>query len=250
MAAVMAHHLKDGEFAGTGAGSAVARAACRLAQLTHAPNLTYLAGGSGAINPELDPLVASSCDFANYICEAVITLDEVILSLGREVVDVFFCGALQVDQFGNANLSLVGNDYTKPLLRGPGAVALPLLANLGRTVVFLNDHNPRALVEKVSFRTLPGYLEGGDSWRKAKADGLLKGEGISLVITNLAIMDFEEEAKRMRLVSVHPGVTVEQVKAATGFELIIPQNVPTTTPPTETEVQILRRLDQTGLLRV
>lgn len=249
MAAVMAHHLKDGEFVGTGAGSAVARAACRLAQLTHAPNLSYLSGGSGAINNELDPLVASSCDFTNYICESVIGLDDVIQSLGRKSADVFFCGALQIDKFGNVNLSLIGDDYNKPVLRGPGAVALPLLPNLGRIVVFMTDHNPRTFVEKVSFRTLPGYLEGGESWRKAKADGLIKGDGVSLVVSNLAVMDFEPETKQMRVVSVHPGVTVEQVKVATGFELSIPENVPTTTVPTQTEVQMIRQFDQLGLLK-
>lgn len=118
MACVMSRTLIDGTTVGTGAGSAVARAACRLAQLTHAPNLNYLAGGSGAVNPLLDPLVASSCDYTNYICESVVTMSDVIGSIPTGTTDLFFCGGLQVDRYGNVNLSVIG-DYNKPRLRDP-----------------------------------------------------------------------------------------------------------------------------------
>ena len=99
------------------------------------------------------------------------------------------------------------------------------------------------------FRTAPGFLDGGDSWRKAKEEGLAPGGGPALVISNLAVMDFEEESKAMRLVSVHPNVTVEQVKAATGFELIIPHSIPITAPPDAEEIRLLREIDDAGLLR-
>lgn len=249
MACVMARQLKDGEMAGTGAGSAVARAACRLAQLTHAPNLNYVAGGSGAVNPLLEPLVASSCDYENFVCESVLGMAELIASIPKGGSDIFFCGGLEVDKFGNLNLSVLG-DYNKPKLRGPGSAALPLLASAKRVVIFMTDHSPRSFVEKVAFRTAPGFLEGGESWCEAKAQGLIKGNGPSMVVSPLAVLDFEEESKTMRLVSVHPGVTVAQVVAATGFPLVIPEQVPTTTPPTEAELAILRNFDEDGLLRV
>ena len=248
MAAVMSRALKDGEIAGTGAGSAVARAACRLAQLQHAPNLSYVAGGSGAFNPFSEPLPPSSCDYSNLLCEAVIPLPDLIMTVANGKLDVFFCGGLQVDKHGNLNLSLIG-DPAKPILRGPGSAALPFLSAARRTIIFMTDHSHRSFVEKVSFVTAPGFLDGGESWRKAKAEGKILGGGPALVVSPLAVLDFEEESKAMRLVSVHPEVTVEQVQAATGFALVIPPEVPTTVPPTPTELRLLRELDQQHILR-
>jgi glutaconate CoA-transferase, subunit B len=247
MAAVMARALKDGEVAGTGAGSAVARAACRLAQLLHAPNLSYVAGGSGAFNSFSEPLTASSCDYANLLCEAVMPVADVITSVAGGKLDVFFCGGLQVDKFGNLNLSLIG-DPAKPTLRGPGSAGLPFISAARRSIIFMTEHSRRNFVEKVDFVTAPGFLDGGESWRKAKAEGRLTGNGPALVVSNLAVLDFEEESKAMRLVSVHPNVTIEQVQAATGFELIVPAEVRTTTPPSPTELRLLRELDQARVL--
>lgn len=248
MAVVMARSLRDGEVAGTGAGSAMARAACRLAQLLHAPNLSFLAGGSAAVNPYLEPLAASSCDYTNLLCESTLSLAELITSIPAGRVDVFFYGGLQVDRYGNVNLSLVG-DPAKPKLRGPGAVALPIIGSARRGIIFVTDHSPRTFVEKVSFITAPGFLDGPESWSKAKAEGHILSDGPALVVTPLAVMDFEESSRRMRLVSVHSNVTVEQVRAATGFELIIPDEVPTTPPPNPVELRLLREMDEERLLR-
>lgn len=249
MAIVMSRQLKNGEAVGTGAGSAIARAACRLAQLRQAPDLSYVAGGSGGINPYLEPLVASSCDYGNLDCEAVLPLLDVISSVAGGKFDTFFYGGLQVDKYGNVNLSVLGDDFAHPKLRGPGSAALPLFSMIQRGIIFMTDHSPRSFVKKVSFRTAPGFLDGGDSWRKARAEGLAPGDGPTLVISNLAVMDFEEESKAMRLVSVHPNITLEQVKAATGFELIIPPNIPVTAPPDAEEIRLLRQIDDAGVLR-
>jgi glutaconate CoA-transferase subunit B len=248
MAIVMSRQLHNGEVVGTGAGSAIARAACRLAQLHHAPDLSFVAGGSGAVNPYLEPLVASSCDYANLDCEAVLPMIDVVSTVASGKIETFFYGGLQVDKFGNANLSLLGDNPARPKLRGPGSAALPLFSRIKRGIIFMTDHSPRSFVEKVSFCTAPGFLDGGDSWRAAKAEGLVLGDGPFLVVSNLAVLDFEEESKAMRLVSVHPEVTVEQVKAATGFELIIPENVPTTQPPQPEELRTLREIDESHLL--
>ncbi len=125
MAVVLARSLQDGEVVGTGAGSALARAACRLAQLHHAPDLAFIAGGSAAVNPLLEPLTPSSCDYANLLCESTISLAELITAIPAGRLDAFCYGGLQVDRYGNVNLSLVG-DPNRPKLRGPGAVAAPL----------------------------------------------------------------------------------------------------------------------------
>lgn len=248
MACLMSRQLRDGEMVGTGAGSAVARAACRLAQLKHAPNLSYVAGGSGAVNSLQEPLVNSSCDYTNLICEAVISTAELIASVGTGKLTTFLYGGLQVDKYGNVNLSVIG-DYNKPKLRGPGSAALPFLPNAERAIIFMTDHTPRSFVEKVDFRTAPGFLEGGESWRQAKANGQIRGNGPFLVISPLAVLDFEEESKAMRLVSVHSDTTFEEVIAATGFELIIPAEVPTTVAPSTLELTLLRQFDTSGLLR-
>lgn len=250
MAIVMSRQLKNGEMVGTGAGSAIARAACRLAQLRQAPDLSYVAGGSGGVNPYLEPLVASSCGYANLDAEAILPMPDVIGAVAGGKYDTFFYGGLQVDKYGNVNLSVLGEDFNRPKLRGPGSAALPLFSMIKRGIIFMTDHSPRSFVEKVSFRTAPGFLEGGDSWRRAKAEGLATGNGPALVISNLAVLDFEEESKAMRLVSVHPNVTIEQVQAATGFDLIIPGSVPVTAPPDQEEIRLLRQLDEQGLLRV
>jgi glutaconate CoA-transferase subunit B len=248
MAVVMARSLQDGEVVGTGAGSAMARAACRLAQLLHAPGLSFLAGGSAAVNPFLEPLAASSCDYSNLLCESTLSLAELITSIPAGRVDTFFYGGLQVDRYGNVNLSLVG-DPARPKLRGPGAVALPVIGAARRGFIFVTDHSPRTFVEKVSFITAPGFLDGPESWNRAKAAGSIPGNGPALVFTPLAVLDFEETSRQMRLVSVHPNVTVDDVRAATGFELIIPPEVPVTLPPNPTELRLLRELDEERLLR-
>jgi glutaconate CoA-transferase subunit B len=249
IATTLAHHLQDGEIVATGAASALARAACRLAQLTHAPNLSYVAGGSGAINPELSPLVASSGDYTNLICESVLPLSELVGRLAQSRLDVFIASGLQIDKFGNVNLSLVPSaDPAKPILRGPGGALLPMFANAGRIIYFFLDHSPRTFVEKVSFRTAPGFLEGAASWQQAKAAGLYPGNGPALVVSALGVMDFEPESKAMRLLAVHPGVTLDQIKRATGFELLIPPRGAYTTVPSEAELQILRDLDENKIL--
>lgn len=245
MACVMARHLKDGEVAVMGAVSMAPMAACRLAQETHAPNLYYISGGSGAINPHLDPLVFSSCDDENLRSDAALALPDVILLEGHgKRFDVFFGGGLQIDKYGNCNLICIG-DWEKPALRGPGTVGLPFLPRAGRVVIYTTSHNARTFVEKVDFQSGPGFLDGPESWKNKN----FPGNGPSLVVTPLCVMDFDETTKVMRLQSVHPGVTVEQVVENTGFQLVVPAKVTITPEPTETELNILRQVDPLKIVK-
>lgn len=248
MTTTLAHYLRDGEVVGTGGGLALARAACRLAQLTHAPNLNYVAGGSGAVNSELAPLVASSGDYTNLICEAVVPMSDWLDNLTRGGLNTFIASGLQIDKYGNVNQSLLG-DPANPSLRGSGGALLPLLTAARRIIYCLPNHSPRTFVPKLDFRTAPGFLDGPASWLKAKADGLYTGGGPALVISNLGVMDFDPETKVMRLIAVHPGVTLQQLQAATGFELVIPPKGAYTPVPTQRELEILREMDENGLLR-
>jgi glutaconate CoA-transferase subunit B len=239
MAAVMARQLRPGEVAIMGAVSALPQAACRLAQLTTAPGLWFIAGGSGAVNPRLAPLVASSCDERLLDADAVMTLPDVILVEGRgDLIDVFFAGGLQIDVHGNCNLGPVGS-WSHPTLRGPGGVGLPFVARAGRVVIYSMSHDRRTFVEHVDFVSGPGFPAG---------PGGLPGGGPSLIVTPLCTMDFDPGSHLARLATLHPGVTLDQVLAATGFSPIIPVELETTPAPTAQELSILRRLDPDGLL--
>jgi glutaconate CoA-transferase, subunit B len=240
MACVMARQLRPGEVAIMGAVSALPQAACRLAQLTTAPGLWFIAGGSGAVNPHLDPLVASSCDERLLDADAVMTLPDVILVEGRgDLIDVFFAGGLQIDSRGNCNLGPVG-PWRHPTLRGPGGVGLPFVSRAGRVVIYSMSHDRRTFVEHVGFVSGPGFPAGL---------GGLPGGGPSLIVTPLCTMDFDPGTHLARLATLHPGVTLDQVLEATGFAPVIPTKLETTSVPTPEELAILRRLDPAGLLR-
>lgn len=240
MAAVMARQLRPGEVAIMGAVSAIPQAACRLAQLTTAPGLWFIAGGSGAVNPHLEPLVASSCDERLLDADAVMTLPDVILVEGRgDLIDVFFAGGLQIDARGNCNLGPVG-PWSHPTLRGPGGVGLPFVTRAGRVVIYSMSHDRRTFVERVDFVSGPGFPVGTVR---------LPGGGPSLIVTPLCTMDFDPDTHLARLATLHLGVTLEQVLEATGFAPIVPAKLDTTLAPTPEEVAILRSLDPTGLLR-
>lgn len=245
MAIELAAHLRDDDVAVMGTASALPQVACRLAQLTHAPGLWYIAGGTCSVNPHLSPVVASCCDFDLLRADTAIPLSDVVLLEGRgDVLTVFFAGGLQIDAYGNCNLVAVG-DYSRPTLRGPGTVGLPFLSRVGRVLIYTQSHNRRTFVEKVDFLSGPGFLGGPAEWASAG----LSGGGPALVVTPLCTMGFDPESLRMRLVSVHPGVEIDEVRDATGFDLQIPDSVSVTTPPTSRQLSLLRDLDTDGLLK-
>jgi glutaconate CoA-transferase subunit B len=135
------------------------------------------------------------------------------------------------------NNSVIGNDYHAPKVRLPGTAGLADMGSIGKKLYFWNpDHSPRSLVEKVDFISAAGYLDGGDARERLGLDG-----GPALLISNLAVMDFDPTSKKMRLKSVHPGITVEEVQEATGFELLRPPDtVPETRPPSQEQVRLIR----------
>lgn len=230
IAVVMARSFEDGEVIVMGAVPTIPLAACRLARALHAPTLSYIVGGSGTVDPTPARLSTQSCGPELEGGPCTLPLPEVVLLEGRgDVLDVFCAGGLQIDAHGNCNLVCVG-DYEHPRLRGPGSVGLPFLSAVGRTLVSTLAHNPRTFVPQVDF------VSGA-------------GDRAQLVVTPLATMDFEPGSRRMRLASTHPGVGVDDVLAATGFELVLPRSVPETPPPTQEELAVLRRLDPGGALR-
>ncbi|HZP46099.1 MAG TPA: CoA-transferase [Candidatus Binataceae bacterium] len=251
MAVVLARELNDGEVLRVGVASPVPEAAVRLAHLMHGPNmeLVFLGARMNVAHLASVPMPAYGWD------RRVVRWAESYSDTGHRfdrVKDwsnhVFFIGGVQVDAYGNTNLIGIGEDYRRLRFRGPGSVGTPTLStHVGRYYIVLNNHTPRVLVERCDYVSAFGWGRGGADARRKLG---LPGGGPRLCVTPLCVMDFAEESRRMRLRSLHPGVTLEAVKAATGFELVIPSAVATTAAPSAAELEALRtRVDIEGRLR-
>ncbi|QHE88126.1 CoA-transferase [Hydrogenophaga sp. BPS33] len=248
MAILLARDMANGEKAIIGTNSDIQVAACNLARLMHAPDLWWISGPGGMVNPERDHLV-STADHGNIAsAEAWMDLPNMIDFIDWKIhfFDFAILSALQVDQYGNINTVVVG-DQTKPKLRGPGTVGISALCGLSRYFnVVMAHHSKAAFVPRVDFLCGPGHMEGGTS----REDRGLPPGGPRLVISPLGVFDFEPGSRRMRIRSLHAGVEVQKVIDATGFELVV-QGEPAVTPAvTPQEIELLRsRVDRAQALR-
>lgn len=239
MIAYLASCFRDEDQACNGMASFLPVSAFMLARLTHAPDLVWLAGALG-LDPRPAKVPASTLESPLWN-DSVMYIEQYgdfwTYALNGRWLQKFCVGAAQIDAFGNANNSVIGGDYHHPKVRLPGTAGLGDMGSIGKTLYFWNsNHNPRAFVERVDFVSCAGYLGGG-----AEREQLGLSGGPELVVTNLAVLDFHPESKRMRLRSVHPGVSVEQVRAATGFELAMPDgDVPETARPSQEQVRLIR----------
>ncbi len=221
-------------------GAGMPLISCILAQKTHAPRLTILFDG-GVIGPLVEPAKlppSTNEQRAARRANMLLSITDILLLQQRGYVDYGFLGGAQVDQYGNLNSSCIG-DPDHPKVRLPGTGGANDIASLASKTLVTMHHEKKRFVEKVDFVTSPGYLQGGDSREKA---GLIVG-GVYKVITHLGLFGFDKKSRKMRLEALHTGVSVEEVKARTGFELIIAEDVRYTKPPTEEELGILRKLD-------
>ena len=248
-AVVLSRELRDGEVGSPGgARSEIPLAAARLAQLTHAPNLAVVTSAVGyvtnAIGKPWGPLCQSTTDYRNIHAGAEAVLP--LLSVFRTKRDWFFAGGLQVDTFGNLNLTAVG-DIKAPTLRGPGGAGLAYAGSCAsRYFIYMQQHSRRSIVDKVDVVTSIGYGAGLDDRKRLG----LRGGGPALVITPMAVFDFCETSRRLRLKSVHPPHTLEDVLDNTAARIIVPETVPATTLPSERELSVLREeVDRNGTLR-
>jgi glutaconate CoA-transferase, subunit B len=251
LACYLARDLNDGEELQVGIALPIPEAAVRLAHLMHGPNmeLIFLGARMNVHHLEHMPMPAFGWD------NRVVRWTESFSDRGHrfdQVKDwhrrVFFVGGIQVDPHGNTNLIGVGDDYRRLRFRGPGSVGTPTLTtHVGRYYIVLNSHTPRIFVPRCDFISTLGWGEGGADARRRLG---LPGGGPKYCITPLCVMDFTEDEKRLRLKSLHPGVSLATVRAQTGFELVIPDHVPETAVPTVAALQMLRtRVDVTGALR-
>jgi len=237
LAVMSSRLLKEGQtvFAGVG----IPLLAATLAQRMHAPGLTILFEG-GTLGPfvvpgELPP--STNEQRCTRRANMVLSNTDVLLLLQRGYVDIGFMGGAQIDQYGNLNSSFIG-DADDPKIRLPGTGGGNDIASLTRMIVSM-VHEKRRFVENVDFVTSTGFWRGGTS----RADSGLTTGGPGEVVTDLAILGFDDETKRMRVDALHPGVTAEQVQENTGFELEFADDVETTEPPTDEELAVLREVD-------
>ncbi len=232
MATAGARELRDGETVVVGLG--LPQVACVLAKRTHAPALTSLLEiGVANMNPIDTPVgLADSRIFYRATCWSGF-LDTLGMSLHRGVVDVGFLGALEVDRFGNINTTLLKEDGKVRYFNG--SAGGNDVASLAKRVIIIMRHEKRKLPQAVAHLTSPGFVGG-----KSRQELGLRGGGPQRVITDMAILGFDTKTRAATLLSVHPGVTVEQVLENTGFQLHIPGKVPVTPLPTPEELRLLR----------
>jgi glutaconate CoA-transferase subunit B len=251
LATYIARDLNDGEQLQVGVALPIPEAAVRLAHIMHGPNmeLIFLGARMNVHHLERMPLPQYGWDcrvvrWTESFSDRGHRFDRV-KDWGRRV---FFIGGIQVDPYGNTNLIGIGEDFSRLKFRGPGSVGTPTLTtHVGRYYIVLNSHSARTFVDRCDYISTVGWDKGGADARKKLG---LPGGGPKYCITPLAIMDFTDDEKRMRLKSVHPGVSVDEVVDNTGFELVIPDDVPTTPLPSAQEIKILRtRVDPEGGLR-
>ena len=229
--------LTDGQtvFAGVG----IPLLAATLAQRIHGPGITILFEG-GTLGPFVVPgeLPASTNEQrCTRRANMLLSITDVLLLLQRGYVDVGFMGGAQIDRYGNLNSSFIGSPEN-PSVRLPGTGGGNDISSLTQMIVAIK-HEKRRFVEKVDFVTSPGFLNGNSTRHDT---GLISG-GMYRVVTDLAIMGFDGKTKSMKVEALHPGVTTEEVRDNTGFDILIDENVGVTNAPSDEELSVLRHLD-------
>jgi glutaconate CoA-transferase subunit B len=224
-------------------GTGIPMLAASLAQRRQAPNLIpiFEFGGTGAILEDLPMAVGEARTFHKALAASGIC--DIMETATRGFIDYGFLGGAQIDPYGNLNSTVIGPHHP-PKVRLPGSGGANDVGSLCWRTIIIIRHSRRSFVPKCDFVTTPGYLTGPGAREEA---GLPPGTGPLYVVSTLAVMGFDAETRRMKLLKTQPGVKVEDVIAQTGFELIIPDEVGASEPPLAEELQILREVDRQRL---
>jgi glutaconate CoA-transferase subunit B len=209
-----------------------------LARMVHNPSLVliYESGTIGA-KPFHIPLSIGDGELSET-ADAVVSVPEMFnYWIGAGRVEVAFLGAAQVDRFANLNSTVIG-DYDNPRTRLPGAGGAPeIAANCGEVVV-VAPHSRRTFVERLDFITTVGHGDGPGARRRLG----LRGRGPTAVITDLGVLEPDPTSSELTLTQLHEGVSIEQAREATGWELAVAEQPRITEAPSETELEALREL--------
>ncbi|GBG01370.1 3-oxoadipate--succinyl-CoA transferase subunit B [Azospira sp. I13] len=254
MAIAAGREIKDGELAIFGVGLSLL--AGFFAQEHHAPNVRSMTeGGIYGATPigglpwgiECNRLSANATSFTGG-------LDALGFLVASGRVDVGLIGAAQVDKFGNVNTTGIwdrskgnglGETYTPPKTRLTGAGGANDIACGAKRTVIMVTHEPKRFVDEVDYISSPGYLEGGDARERY---GFVGG-GPAAIVTTLGILRPHPETKEFWLDAYYPFSSVDEVRANTGWDLKVFRHARMIAPPTVAEVEALRRVDVTGMLR-
>jgi glutaconate CoA-transferase subunit B len=212
--------------------------AANLARLTHAPRtvLIYESGTIGS-KPATLPLSIGDGELAET-ADAVVPVPEIFnywLQGGR--IDVGFLGAAQIDRYGNLNSTVIG-DYDKPKVRLPGGGGAPEIAAMAGEVIVIIRQSKRTFVERLDFRSSVGYGDG-PGYRERLG---LPGGGPKVIITDLGVQRPDPDTCELTLAQVHPGVSADEAREATAWDLKVADDLAETDPPSEEELRVLREL--------
>lgn len=220
-------------------GIGLPSAACNLARLTHAPDLKLVyESGTLETKPQVLPLSIGDGELCETALTTVSVPEMFQYWLQGERITIGFLGGAQVDRYGNLNSTVIG-DYAKPKVRLPGSGGATEIATGCQRIYIVMRHSPRAFVEKLSFQTSLGH---GPTGRERRALGV-RTEGPALLVTDLCVMRPDVDTKEFRVVSIHPGVTRDQVVDATGWAVSFVDDVAETVAPTMVELDALRDLN-------
>jgi glutaconate CoA-transferase subunit B len=241
MAIAAARTLRDGMICFVGIG--IPSTAAILAKATHAPNL-FLIYESGTVNtnPHKLPLSIGDGELTNRAL-SVVGMPEIFnywLQPGR--IDMGFLGAAQIDRFSNINTTFIGESYENPKVRLPGAGGATEIAGACKDVIIIIKQTTRTFVHRINFITSLGFGDGPGSRER---NGLI-GNGPKYVITDLGILEPEATSKELVLTALHPGVSVDQIIANTGWDLKIAEDLKESAAPSAEELERLRVLVATS----
>ncbi|MFX0114361.1 MAG: CoA-transferase [Candidatus Hodarchaeota archaeon] len=225
-------------------GTGLPMIAAMFAQRTHAPNLVLIFE-AGSIGPQIRLLPISVGESRTYYRALATSSMHDTMSLSQAGwLDYGFLGAAQIDKYGNINTTFIGDSWKRPIVRLPGSGGANDVGSFCRKTIIIMKQTKERFVAELDFMTTPGYL-GGLNQREAA--GLPKNTGPIKVISQLGVYDFDGKTKEMRLEAIHPGVSVEDIKKNSSFEIITPSIIRKTLLPTPEEIALLQELDPTGM---
>ncbi len=234
MCIVSSRFLKNDDVCFVGVG--VPSAACNLARLTHAPDITliYESGPIGT-KPNVLPLSIGDTELNDTALVTVPITEMFPYWIHGGHIKIAFLGAAQMDKYSNINTTVIG-DYDNPKVRLPGGGGAPEIAAHAQEIFMIMPQSKRRMVEKIDFYTSFGHGTGGNSREKMG----LKTKGPTLLITDLAVWQTDPFTKELTVMSLHPGVTKQQMQENCGWDITYSPDLITTPTPTAQELSILR----------